>query len=293
MSAPPAPTVSTVHPRERGESGGGAGRAAAGEGPSPRARGIHDVGPHPLERRGSIPASAGNPASRPGPRCGAGVHPRERGESASIPGHPLRAEGPSPRARGIHLRCRRADLEPGSIPASAGNPGPHRAARATRRVHPRERGESSPPAARPHTSAGPSPRARGIRAACSAWHAAQGSIPASAGNPTSHDPSRRSTWVHPRERGESRIRIRIRIRKLGPSPRARGIPRRLVCPHGLPGSIPASAGNPGSESNGAPCRRVHPRERGESGSSSPAPRTSPGPSPRARGILRSMRTTRG
>ena len=92
------------------------------------------------------------------------------------------------------------------------------------------------------------------------------------------------TTVHPRERGESLIAPWHVARLLGPSPRARGIPLDLEAEIPLHGSIPASAGNPCSTTSGRGSREVHPRERGESRSTSRQKSPCVGPSPRARGI---------
>ena len=285
----------TVHPRERGESCTALGVPLCGGGPSPRARGIQCDAEIRTRSSGSIPASAGNPVRNNNMCCPAKVHPRERGESPPLGVVGCRRRGPSPRARGIRYRRERSAKCGGSIPASAGNPGCSRRSRRMKAVHPRERGESwdvraspdcglgSIPASAgnplthslPHSIQGPSPRARGILRTFSpkvhprergefAGFACAGSIPASAGNPGTHEGPEAHTGVHPRERGESIVQAR----------------RRVV----LRGSIPASAGNPALHVGRPATARVHPRERGESKSKRLAAPICVGPSPRARGI---------
>ena len=112
----------TVHPRERGESGNDRGRGAGLRGPSPRARGIPLSAQWVGMQVRSIPASAGNPRATAGSSTRPRVHPRERGESDVREQVVQGPGGPSPRARGIHRRERQPRPNPGSIPASAGNP---------------------------------------------------------------------------------------------------------------------------------------------------------------------------
>ena len=256
--------ASRVHPRERGESGVDALGRAPFEGPSPRARGIPSADQRGGERLGSIPASAGNPPMRAPPGAPTTVHPRERGESTRPYVRPPPAEGPSPRARGIHLLPSARPGRARSIPASAGNPRRRWPAGRTSAVHPRERGESRAGSAAHGNTHGPSPRARGIRYRQPRPRAWFGSIPASAGNPGAGAGAQLLQRVHPRERGESPPRMARRRRCWGPSPRARGIP-------------------PAGRGAGA-LTVVHPRERGESGGWPADRRLYDGPSPRARGI---------
>ena len=273
-----------VHPRERGESGLGRGRGRGGRGPSPRARGIlQQRRAHP-RRAGSIPASAGNPASTPGRPGRARVHPRERGESDADVADRAVGAGPSPRARGIPGPGAARERRARSIPASAGNPAALPAAGARPWVHPRERGESQGHRIRGRGGRGPSPRARGIPALAFRIWGGSGSIPASAGNPAWRGWSSREVRVHPRERGESRRSHSGSGADPGPSPRARGIPGRAQAAERQRGSIPASAGNPRWRAARRWGPRVHPRERGESCSERPARSSAAGPSPRARGI---------
>ena len=174
-----------VHPRERGGAGDVWYRRRAGDGPSPRARGSRDVPIAALLAHGSIPASAGEPPS--GRTCHARqrVHPRERGGAAANAARHGAVAGPSPRARGSPRSSRCAASARRSIPASAGEPMRLRGCRLKARVHPRERGGAMMRRDDGWLRMGPSPRARGSREAACREPARRGSIPASAGEPSS------------------------------------------------------------------------------------------------------------
>ena len=159
-------SLRTVHPRSRGE----------------HAAGLHAAG----DVARSIPARAGNTSRCAASSAAGSVHPRSRGEHGrrrqpnaqrerSIPARAGNTScftarwktffGPSPLARGTHLRELAHDLGVRSIPARAGNTvvgagtlasgsGPSPLARGTRpalagtfgagAVHPRSRGEHQP-----------------------------------------------------------------------------------------------------------------------------------------------------
>ena len=68
-----------VHPRSRGGATEGADGDAVDVGPSPLARGSHAVDQQHHDRRGSIPARAGEPWLGRHPACSSRVHPRSRG----------------------------------------------------------------------------------------------------------------------------------------------------------------------------------------------------------------------
>ena len=233
-----------VHPRERGESRRAETTLRYVHGPSPRARGIRHGGSVQTTALRSIPASAGNPTARGRSVSRSGVHPRERGESATELCSVHSARGPSPRARGIRRRRRRRSSNVRSIPASAGNPFASDLAGRARAVHPRERGESVGRLLSLLHQPGPSPRARGIPFRHAVAPVDGRSIPASAGNPGQRRNCRRPRRVHPRERGESVDHADQLTDCVGPSPRARGIRVEVSGTMGARRSIPASAGNP-------------------------------------------------
>ena len=116
------PSHRRVHPRVRGGAWYRRATAARCCGPSPRARGSHDVGGAMAINHRSIPACAGEPARRPPRRAGHRVHPRVRGGAFAPFITSARRPGPSPRARGSPTTGRDGGLVDGSIPACAGEP---------------------------------------------------------------------------------------------------------------------------------------------------------------------------
>ena len=111
----------------------------------------------------------------------------------------------------------------------------------------------------------------------------RGSIPAGAGKPRTPQRSAASARVHPRRRGEADRAAGPRSVRRGPSPQARGSPRRSRPPPSAAGSIPAGAGKPRSPAMPSRASGVHPRRRGEATTSRRNSRGSGGPSPQARG----------
>ena len=130
------------HPRTCGESCAIDDTPFAESGPSPHLRGIRaHVGSLGRGRR-AIPAPAGNPASG-SEECGdKNGHPRTCGESCLRTLSSSAVIGPSPHLRGILPHQPKPMVEPGAIPAPAGNPGTACPPTAPRRGHPRTCGES-------------------------------------------------------------------------------------------------------------------------------------------------------
>ena len=111
-----------VYPRVYGESAPAPAGPCAGDGLSPRVRGIRGGSPGRRAGRGSIPACTGNPPRDAGPAGIPGVYPRVYGESIRSARRWSGARGLSPRVRGILNRLSGQDLAPRSIPACTGNP---------------------------------------------------------------------------------------------------------------------------------------------------------------------------
>ena len=211
-----------VHPRSRGAATNLIHGVINGVGPSPLARGSQDAWRYEPAHRGSIPARAGQPASRsstPPPRR---VHPRSRGAARGLAVWRSKAPGPSPLARGSLANGHQTDRAAGSIPARAGQPVPRAPARRTSAVHPRSRGAATPCRLCQSRTRGPSPLARGSPKWC---------------------PTRTTRlWVHPRSRGAALAAVGGGVADLGPSPLARGSPVVRVLVHKVCGSIPRSRG---------------------------------------------------
>ena len=115
------------------------------------------------------------------------------------------------------------------------------------------------------------------RRGCAAWR-----VPC-AGSTEAPQPEPSQHRDHPRRRGEHGGSARGYRDRLGPSPRARGA-RHADPPHrGDDRTIPAGAGSTPERRLLQPPCRDHPRGRGEHSCAVKSCRSSPGPSPRARG----------
>ncbi len=158
---PPAHLLMRVHPRSRGVTTTSATCSQKPGGPSPLARGHQPfIGRH-LAVAGSIPARAGSPRLCVRIARGSRVHPRSRGVTSIKTVKQVKAEGPSPLARGHRSVPRSRRRTRGSIPARAGSPGVGGRPRPRFWVHPRSRGVTNWTCSRPTASRGPSPLARG------------------------------------------------------------------------------------------------------------------------------------
>ena len=130
---------------------------------------------------------------------------------------------------------------------------------------------------------GSSPHARGTPADLVDCSLIRRFIPACAGNALCWLPSSRCSAVHPRMRGERRMRLYDKGWERGSSPHARGTcPSASACclPHRF---IPACAGNAMTRVKLLLTVAVHPRMRGERSSSSATRSRAGGSSPHARG----------
>ncbi len=198
-------------------------------------------------------------------------------------GRPVRARGPSPRARGAQ-RVQVGDVAaPGTIPACAGSTAVLRATAMRDRDHPRVRGEHEDDDQVQADAEGPSPRARGAPPRPTWWGRRRGTIPACAGSTSSTSSRGRPPRDHPRVRGEHLKAARGAGFRAGPSPRARGAPRRKRRRPWRRGTIPACAGSTPGRKMGDASGRDHPRVRGEHRIPAALRLATSGPSPRARG----------
>ena len=250
---------------------------------SPRVRGNPPASRVSTGGQGSIPASAGEPASRKTGRGLARVYPRECGGTKTRLAAGFQRRGLSPRVRG-NREPRHVDQgEPGSIPASAGEPIWERRAATGTWVYPRECGGTPATVVLVPAGEGLSPRVRGNLPAPGNADDGKGSIPASAG-----EPARRTcgwaTWrVYPRECGGTWPRMVMGAAATGLSPRVRGNRFRLGLLRRLWGSIPASAGEPMSPRRPHGVFAVYPRECGGTSVTPAAWPDARGLSPRVRG----------
>ncbi len=195
-----------VHPRGRGEHNTPESIANGQIGSSPRARGTHHE--HPQRRRQPrfIPAGAGNTVVTGEEGGLPAVHPRGRGEHATVTGLAATSAGSSPRARGTHIRWLRIGATDRFIPAGAGNtlppPPPPPLPSSPVTVHPRGRGEHDAITAHMHYGVGSSPRARGTHPGQLRGGVPLRFIPAGAGNTAIYLGGVPLWPVHPRGRGE-------------------------------------------------------------------------------------------
>ena len=110
-------------------------------GSSPLARGTLDEIHSGDYGFGLIPARAGNTWPKQKTRAPARAHPRSRGEHRMNSGSAPVIAGSSPLARGTQEQAARLTVEPGLIPARAGNTGLSVLIWRSFGAHPRSRGE--------------------------------------------------------------------------------------------------------------------------------------------------------
>ena len=113
-----------VHPRWRGEHIGCKCLFTLFNGSSPLARGTQKRRRMVVVERRFIPAGAGNTSNSSYWAITSPVHPRWRGEHATIPSSARFPAGSSPLARGTLQRVPQVELRRRFIPAGAGNTSP-------------------------------------------------------------------------------------------------------------------------------------------------------------------------
>ena len=172
---------SRVCPRECGGNRRGVVRTSLSQGLSPRMRGNPA---QPVEASGgdrSIPASAGEPASRTMCPRAVSVYPGECGGTTACASFPSTIESLSPRVRGESRPTHRDQCYA--------------------RVYPRECGGTLDTSSVAASPSGLSPRVRGNLGRIDVHHRRGGSIPASAGEPSAARVAPSSCKVYPRECG--------------------------------------------------------------------------------------------
>ena len=279
--------------------GAGAGRA------DPRGgRRVPDA-----ERLRAVGAGRGGAKADPNQQFHTTVHPRVRGERATVAREDKANAGSSPRARGTQGPNGAVSRDARFIPACAGNACTSRARTAATPVHPRVRGErargargNGSGAVHPRvrgervttplatlTIPGSSPRARGTRGHGAAGARVDRFIPACAGNASTRRTAGRSGSVHPRVRGERLTGAVAAHVGYGSSPRARGTLHAPGHRRRLRRFIPACAGNARTRTSARSSSPVHPRVRGERTEAEILSSLTSGSSPRARGTLHEAR----
>ena len=171
----------------------------------------------------------------------------------------------------------------GSIPARAGETSETPVVATLRQVHPRACGGNFTisPSATP--CARSIPRVRGKHHKSRLEDQVYRSIPARAGETKRGVTAVACRGVHPRACGGNQGGETSATCGRGPSPRVRGKPIETTIKGGLPGSIPARAGETTFISCNARMSRVHPRACGGNGATVIVADRFKGPSPRVRG----------
>ena len=271
------------HPRACGEHviSGLSFRSLLGS--SPRLRGTPRAVHGYADKRGIIPALAGNTLLASAVYTPEGDHPRACGEHVSALPPATALRGSSPRLRGTLAAHGRQDERPGIIPALAGNTASFDRSICSFRDHPRACGEHSPEtllachqgdhprACGEHRSdadrkialLGSSPRLRGTPLLHHRRRGQCGIIPALAGNTASIARPSLRRGDHPRACGEHQMVLEQSPYPVGSSPRLRGTRSPPSCSMLMPGIIPALAGNTGNRKPRTVVVRDHPRACGE------------------------------
>ena len=176
-------------------------------GRSPRARRSHAVALQGLRSRGSISASAEEPSNPAWHALQTRVDLRERGGARTPRLTNPTIVGRSPRARRSQRSDREALLRAGSISASAEEPWCWRPRRSRAWVDLRERGGASPRSSGSSRAWGRSPRARRSLHRNRARRVCDGSISASAEEPSAISLIASNTRVDLRERGGASLTL--------------------------------------------------------------------------------------
>ena len=150
----------------------------------------------------------------------------------------------TPRLRGNLLVVLFVVLLAGSIPAPAGEPAAIRACRRSRRVYPRACGGTEQGRTVAAPAQGLSPRLRGNPTLARDRKAANGSIPAPAGEPVRGRGPAVRREVYPRACGGTHRKPKPSAPLPGLSPRLRGNHQQQRFVAAQAGSIPAPAGEP-------------------------------------------------
>ena len=172
-----------VYPRVCGGTPQRAQATMYHDGLSPRVRGNPTLVPRTVWDMGSIPACAGEPQREDGVWLLSLVYPRVCGGTLYFTVSSVFKNGLSPRVRGNLVVHPSAVVQPGSIPACAGEPVCIEDARNGIGVYPRVCGGTGYTWTQPANKYGLSPRVRGNLVQDGHYTLREGSIPACAGEP--------------------------------------------------------------------------------------------------------------
>ena len=255
--------LSSAHPRSRGEHLSRVYGLTVEEGSSPLARGTPDELPVDDRLVGLIPARTGNMLTLTIERVKVWAHPRSHGEHPVPIALGMVKPGSSPLARGTRHYEVRVFLQPGLIPARAGNIAGNHRYRPIGWAHPRSHGEHSFPLSTSARGLGSSPPVRGTLAVRVRKCDLLGLIPARVGNIPDRKETTCRSRAHPRSRGEHAELLGYASVRSGSSPLPRGT-FAFTCIIDVPkGLIPARAGSTQRSSARHARAGAHPRSRGE------------------------------
>ena len=234
-------------------------RGKPDHGLSPRVRGNRPEPAAAPALVGSIPACAGEPYAQLRALQVDSVYPRVCGGTSGALLQRVSALGLSPRVRGNRGHRHRAPCQCGSIPACAGEPCIAGPSLATKRVYPRVCGGTLTSNVEDGKAGGLSPRVRGNPEKQGDRPNRGRSIPACAGEPCAYLPRPTATEVYPRVCGGTRAGQLIGRPLRGLSPRVRENRRPAPGEQGRMWSIPACAGEPGTDAISPRQIQVYPR----------------------------------
>ena len=278
-------SVSSAHPRSRGENSGCECGSPGEGGSSPLTRGKRGPAGWWGLPGWLIPAHAGKTAwvvAVPGRWW---AHPRSRGENQQAAIEEQKAKGSSPLTRGKRRPEGRGRGGRRLIPAHAGKTSVPCRSRPGSRAHPRSRGENDGASGVGQASWGSSPLTRGKLDRRGRLEGLAGLIPAHAGKTFHDDLFSLVIVAHPRSRGENVSTARAMSYTRGSSPLTRGKLEVAHCLDPFGGLIPAHAGKTHCLGPFSVGHRAHPRSRGENFSRPKVTPLLPGSSPLTRGKL--------
>ena len=196
-----------------------------------------------------------------------------------------REMGLSPLTRGNRASMDGQLPSDGPIPAHAGEPHSRSGCSALTRAYPRSRGGTAPIWFSAALVTGLSPLTRGNQVVVDDGLAAQGPIPAHAGEPRGLTGGASMWGAYPRSRGGTAITVKCVASRYGLSPLTRGNRRYPAANRSAWGPIPAHAGEPCMPCSGCRRCRAYPRSRGGTAQAGPDRRPPGGLSPLTRGNL--------
>ena len=174
------------------------------------------------------------------------------------------------------------------IPACAGNSSKSMPGAPSNTVHPRLRGELICETGKYSLEDGSSPLTRGTQLAIRQRERGRRFIPAYAGNSRVRESLLFDSAVHPRLRGELKVKVKKVFILLGSSPLTRGTHQSIDEVRVNARFIPAYAGNSSEPQRFWQPVSVHPRLRGELAKKSIYCSSVPGSSPLTRGTLQAI-----